>query len=582
MMGLQKHLADLIPAISLCLFVTTAFYGLGKLLPIKHTEPTILSRFSTVWIGWAVYLTALQFLHLFLPVKWFVVLPLLLSGTLRALPDFVRALLKIRRANSVQTSIFVLINLIILSWLISRAMLPPSVYDVGLYHYPLISWLNSCPIVLGLGNLHGRFAFNQSYFLYSASLNLAPLYPDGWRLGTALLTWLLLCWVQESVFTNRPLCFSPSFFLNVTIFVLVMYIALTFDLASSTADMASIFIQFFVFAQYLEMVRKWADLGFVNSSSTVILCFFACILMTIKLSNVAFSGCIFSILVLLFYLSSKQEFFRYIPILIILTFFVLGTWVVRGVLLSGVPFYPSQLTRLPVDWAIPSFKIRREAEAVIGWARHPGPGYMSSLRSWDWFGPWLHRLIRYKIRFLYPVTLSCMLLAVSLYFSFTVSRARRPKYIIFIFSVMFPLLFGLAFWFFTAPDLRFAQGLFWLLPVSISYYVIYILPSRQHSVLSCTLVVVLLTCLELFPFFYFIKNHLSWFGHISFSGWNSPFPTVRLLAKRTLSGLVVYVPSDGDQCWNAPLPCTPYFDPNLCLRVPGKIRGGFRIANSSD
>jgi hypothetical protein len=47
--------------------------------------------------------------------------------------------------------------------------------DSGLYHEPLIRWSLEYPIVTGLGNLHVRFAFNQSYFLYAAMLGVGPL-----------------------------------------------------------------------------------------------------------------------------------------------------------------------------------------------------------------------------------------------------------------------------------------------------------------------------------------------------------------------------------------------------------------------
>jgi hypothetical protein len=54
-----------------------------------------------------------------------------------------------------------------------------------------------------------------------------------------------------------------------------------------------------------------------------------------------------------------------------------------------------------------------------------------------------------------------------------------------------------------------------------------------------------------------------------------PLPRPAIVVRHTLSGLAVYVPTEGQQCWDAPLPCTPYFDPSLRLRDESSPRWGF-------
>ncbi|MGH7657841.1 MAG: hypothetical protein ACREL6_06365, partial [Gemmatimonadales bacterium] len=41
------------------------------------------------------------------------------------------------------------------------------------------------------------------------------------------------------------------------------------------------------------------------------------------------------------------------------------------------------------------------------------------------------------------------------------------------------------------------------------------------------------------------------------------------------SGLILNTPARGMLCWDAPLPCTPHPAPNLRLRRPGDLGGGF-------
>ena len=72
---------------------------------------------------------------------------------------------------------------------------------------------------------------------------------------------------------------------------------------------------------------------------------------------------------------------------------------------------------------------------------------------------------------------------------------------------------------------------------------------------------------------YAIENkHVS--RHISTSGYQE-VQEVPLDIKETSSGLIVYVPVSGDQCWDAPIPCTPYYSSKLELRMPEKLSRGF-------
>jgi hypothetical protein len=55
----------------------------------------------------------------------------------------------------------------------------------------------------------------------------------------------------------------------------------------------------------------------------------------------------------------------------------------------------------------------------------------------------------------------------------------------------------------------------------------------------------------------------------------APLPKANLIVRHTLSGLAVYVPTEGNQCWDAPLPCMAYFDKTLRLRNGASMRAGF-------
>ena len=78
-----------------------------------------------------------------------------------------------------------------------------------------------------------------------------------------------------------------------------------------------------------------------------------------------------------------------------------------------------------------------------------------------------------------------------------------------------------------------------------------------------------------FMIFMFYLLPINELKELDFTSGYQTIPSSALTEQRTDSGLIVYVPVEGDQCWDAPLPCTPYFNSGLRLRVPGKIASGF-------
>jgi hypothetical protein len=60
-------------------------------------------------------------------------------------------------------------------WFSLRALGGPRNGDSGLYHVPTIVWHLATRLPPGLGNLAAPFAYNQSFFLWAALLDVGPL-----------------------------------------------------------------------------------------------------------------------------------------------------------------------------------------------------------------------------------------------------------------------------------------------------------------------------------------------------------------------------------------------------------------------
>jgi hypothetical protein len=228
-------------------------------------------------------------------------------------------------------------------------------------------------------------------------------------------------------------------------------------------------------------------------------------------------------------------------------------------------------TGLPVSWKIPPAITVDEASAVQSWARAPGQPFASVLASWQWLGPWWKaNLTRWD--FVAPLALASVALVILLVT--LVTRWRRPGRLPEHFALLAVATASgasLAFWFASAPDARFLGAAAYLLPLAwleISFATWNARAAQWAAAI-----------------FWGLSACCSWPLALALDPDGSPspaehlaqpIPVAKMAVHQTDSGLRVWVPEQGDLSWDAPLPCTPYFHPELQLRE-GKLFDEFRL-----
>jgi hypothetical protein len=234
---------------------------------------------------------------------------------------------------------------------------------------------------------------------------------------------------------------------------------------------------------------------------------------------------------------------------------LLGVWTARGLRASGCPLFPSQVAcATSVPWATPASIADEVASWIKSWARMPGAPYQVVLASWDWLRPWGRAMASDPL--LYVVA--------SLALAGAVMQALRPRAVARDVLVGWSIaLAGTTAWFLTAPTPRFGLGFLFaaaLVPLAGSSLLQGWAASRRGraalaaaALVACVIVAA--------PALIWMKKYLTpanaaW---VEFPRLPRAFTVVR----QTSTGLRVNVPARGDQCWSAPLPCTPYFDPAL-------------------
>lgn len=636
----NRHLVDLASVLFLYAGIFASFYGWGHvgLATLNLNARDVKSVFTTTWLGFALVLVVLQAVHLFAPIDWKISIFVYGAGLLLSLSPLLRLIQNRRAKLNFNILFYALLILAFASWIASRSMLPPTNYDSGLYHFNTIRWINSCPIVPGLGNLYYGLALNQSFFVYVASLNFFPYFPHGHNVANSFLFCLVFSQIiselliqfrqGRSLLNFDPLLYLPPLF----ILPILIYYAVRWDwLSSPTPDVASILIQLYIFMMFVQMVYS-ARAGNWDENNAVIATILSVSAVTIKLSNLVFSIAITIVsLYWLFLFSARKVISLSKSIrLLIACGAVLLIWVARGYVLSGFPLFPSTIAGLTFDWAMPQESVRNAANWLYSSARfgsvkglHPLSRFLT---NWDWFWPWGASLFNNEVAWgseivLYPAICAIFQITVLCVISLALIHNKRNSARIRDSVLLIPTLIGLIFWFFTLPIPRYANSSFWLLSIGASLvllsYLYQILSRRFFTLLIC--LVFLVTNMVMFLTFPAIKFFQRYFGltltasrnvikstganlqgiHIrsvndkdldrtndsrmlndkkilglSVSGFHS-IPSSTLLQKNTFSGLTIYTPAEGYQCWDSPIPSTPHFNPELRLRADGNIKSGF-------
>lgn len=564
----MEHLIALVSCSLVCILLFLSFYGLGCGTCMLVSPDLELPSILKIWIGLAIYLLALQLVHLITPITALAVIPIVVIGSSLAVMQFAKVFKQSRKLSLSSDNGLLILALAVSSlWLFSKSMQPPLDYDSGLYHFQSIRWANEYPIVPGLGNLHGRLAFNQSFFLYIASINTLGI--PGYVLGNASIALLVLGTILSCLVSWNSQCWIVRYTALCTLLPLYYFCTKIRGINSPSPDIAIALLQLgliLLLANTLNKSARTKDYG-------LILLLMSATLVTIKLSSLAFAMAMTLYVIITCW---NRAWMR--PSIN----FCIGiavVWMGRNIILSGAPIYPSTFLLMPLDWSMPAEGIHQQAEWAYAWARNPSNPVSETLANWAWFDSWLNARKVAMHEFLYPITLS-FLSGLALILIAVLWKNSRPLNWRQLAFIAIPII-SLAFWFFTAPAVRFSSGIIFMLPVTITAVIAGATTSlkrKPHIILF-----VLLFTLVNFKLINILKINLEsgWLYYgISHEGWAS-LPVSKVESLQLSDGTPVFVPLEGDQCWDCLLPCTPYIDDNVILRDPENIGAGFKVVEKS-
>jgi len=560
-----------------CAWAVLAFLltGVGLLIRrmIWGLARVQVNHLVTPWLGWAATVAFLQIWHLILPVTSVSAVLFLIVGV-TGLALHAKPVMRLWRSLFTPPFILIVSMLCVAVAMANVATAQPVIYDSGLYHLNVVSWVSLFPVVPGLGLLHSRLAYNNASLLFVALLDQGVFDHKSHQIANGILIFLML--VRGMVGLSRVNAtgqcgFSiKELFYGLSLAPVIVWAFNSGCLSSPTPDAPVFLLGLVLLGELLGMVCRQGETVPESELQACVMTvgLLASIGLVCKVSYVVPGFLAFAVSLIV----ARRQGLRD-PIcrksmiwILVLSSLILIPWAIRGVMLSGYPAYPLSLFSLPVEWRIPLESLRRETEWIKCWARLPGSAPGDALGTWTWVWPWLMRLTRiHAVDVIMPLSVGLAGLVLAWRSSFL---PRIAYWVLLI--PLGTIVFCLA----TAPDPRFAGSAFWLIGlIGVTYAVTSTVgrmsPSASGPILRLFLIlwsaILLARDINAFEVLHPWKRDAGCAR------------TVPMKERVTRSGLTVYVPEKGDQCWDAPLPCTPYFDENLRLRVPGDLSKGFTV-----
>lgn len=538
------------------------------------------------WTGFAGVIAFLQLWHFFLPVDGRALAALVLA----ALAGWRCASRPRIGAPPAAIALFAALAV----WIANRAIGPCLNFDSANYHLPLISWFRDYPLPPGLANLNPLYGLNLAGLLFPALLEAGPGRGRSSHFGNGFLLVLLLALLvrQLSVtWRERRASGAADWAAALLLFPAVGRITANggYWLTSPATDMPPLF------AGCAALVLGLGALDASRPSPErqarlVGALALSAVLPALKSTALVWAAATFAVWALLALRRFPAGPRRPLAAATAFAAVAMGSWLLRGVLLSGYPFFPLRWLSPAVAWRLPG----EYADGVYWWAQ-VWARTAGDTRHWvelqDGFA-WLPHWVRTELRpgleeILVPLGLGLAVLALAL-----LRRARAGVSI----WLLVPPLVALPVWFLATPSARFGQLLFWSLAATVAAgFLPNLFVRRRWLVLGAALCAVAPLALQSYYALRFrgpigVGDALARLALTKAGPDHGFHPLVEPMLERVPAcggGFEVWQPRKGFEAdekanwpvmllWAAAPPATTFALHDLCPRRPGDLSRGFR------
>jgi len=556
------------------------FTGFGlfilKCFNIKNDRGNSIDFF---WIGWAFVIFTLQIWHLVFRIDYKAFLLIAAIGLAGIIWNRDAVRLRYLDNKKVIRNTVLFLPLAIFALLISNhAAFHPVNYDSALYHLSSVRWASSYPIIPGLGNLHIRLAYNSSYFLYVALLEIMKSKSYHFANGILLLALFaqIFSAIKRLIKDNGKPRLSDLYVL-LFFYVAVNYIS-HYNISSPSPDLPVFILGILISIQWMIFLENLKHDHYETEYRLFYITTLTIAGIVVKLTYLVIGASTLLLVFGIWFIRKQQRDSVSYKVALKRTAqcMVIGfvPWLLRGIILSGYLVFPSSIIAFPVEWRISHAAALTDWNLIRAWGSSTILGKLEGLKNWEWFCRWTERIILLNGDEIIPPFIS----AAIGFFVIVISSLKKKLTINMTNMALFVLPSGLsiAYWFYMTPALRFAGAAFYILGFGILAFAIAEVSNLSKKILVNTAIAAyIMFCIFNAGIFrpWSMDIDLIASGDDKFGLYSTPKANLKQFVTR--SGLTLYVPVAGDKCWDAPLPCTPYPNANLKLRHSGDIRHGF-------
>jgi len=429
----------------------------------------------------------------------------------------------------VKKDIVVLLISIAVFWLLGLRRVMNS--DTGLYHIPIIHWMEISALPIGLGNVHTRFGVWNFLFSVCGGVNAGNILPLSVYCMNIVLVGFASVDFCRWIYNKKDL----AHYFAVAVFAYFSLLDLWYfsgGQKSPNADFAGMIFAIWVIPYFLERkeaLTEWVRPAIILGGLAIL---------------TKLNGAPLVLVMLLAIDRSRRQIGKPLPL------FMLGLVVSAGLLsllksflVSGCLVFPAQATCAPVSWGIRKEDVLGTYSWVIRWARWPdGPADLV-LHTWNWVPHWWSANSPNQI-FFCTQWISILFVFLKLVF-----KTRVPKLDL---AALLIALVGMAYWFFSAPDIRFGYGYFvTVFGILAGTLLRWVFENPKLLFLEKWFVRVMVAIVVVSAFAQVRRA-----PDLGMNTLIEPSPKYKVM--KNVLNQSVYVP-DENECWRLPVPCEPYY-----------------------
>ena len=346
-------------------------------------------------------------------------------------------------------NIFVLCAVLVMAYGTSRGYFH---YDSDLYHGQAIHWIEDYGVVKGLGNLHGRLAYNSSSFALSALYSFAFLGGMSYHACAGFVALLLLISCGRIVHIFKDKKVKVSDFVRAAG---IYYICNIYDeMVSPASDYFTMLAFIYIVIRFLDGAEKGEDSDYYGIYA--LMAFFG---LTLKLSV----GPLVILTVVPLVMLIKEKRYSKIVAYGVAVLAIVLPFLIRNVILSGRLFYPSIAPDIfNVNWKIPEDAALSDKAYIIAFGRGYSSMDAASLPINAWFPTWYFSLEKIWKMLFYGGVMGSIFWTIDRLKEFG-KKDKKSTDVVIDFTV-FTVIASSVFWLMSSPLVRYGQGYLLVLP----------------------------------------------------------------------------------------------------------------------